>query len=53
MLTVTEADDTVVDTGGARVFPDSGATALLDEKTLDATIDPAGQVQFAVAEHLG
>jgi len=43
-------DDTVVVADGARVFLDSGATALLDDKTLDAVTDPTGQVQFAVAE---
>jgi iron-sulfur cluster assembly protein len=45
-----DEDDTVVDTGGARVFLDSGASAMLEDKSLIATTDPAGQVQFAVAE---
>ena len=43
-------DDTVLDADGARLFLDSSATALLDDKTLDAVTDPSGQVQFAVAE---
>jgi iron-sulfur cluster assembly protein len=43
-------DDTVIDSDGARVFLDSGATAMLDDKTLDAVTDPSGQVQYAVAE---
>jgi len=43
-------DDTVLDADGARLFLDSSATALLDDKTLDAVADPSGQVQFAFAE---
>ena len=43
-------DDTVVDADGVRLFLDSSATTLLDDKTLDAVTDPSGQVQFAVAE---
>jgi Fe-S cluster assembly iron-binding protein IscA len=43
-------DDTVLDADGARLFLDSSATALLDDKTLDAVTDPSGQVQFAFAE---
>jgi iron-sulfur cluster assembly protein len=41
-------DDTVVDADGARVFLDPAANAMLEDKTLDAITDPAGQVQFAV-----
>ena len=43
-------DDTVLDADGARLFLDSSATTLLDDKTLDAVTDPSGQVQFAFAE---
>ena len=43
-------DDTVLDADGARLFLDSRATTLLDDKTLDAVTDPSGQVQFAFAE---
>ncbi|HEY2044408.1 MAG TPA: iron-sulfur cluster biosynthesis protein [Jatrophihabitans sp.] len=43
-------DDTVVNADGARLFLDTNATAILDDKTLDAVADPAGQVQFAIAE---
>jgi iron-sulfur cluster assembly protein len=42
--------DQVVDASGARVFLDSQAALLLDDKELDAEVDAAGAVQFAVAE---
>ena len=42
--------DQVVDTAGARVFLDSEAAMLLDDKALDADVDATGAVQFAVAE---
>jgi iron-sulfur cluster assembly protein len=45
-----EEGDQVVDTFGARLFLDSDAAALLDDKELDAAVDPQGAVQFAVAE---
>jgi hypothetical protein len=32
------------------LFLDFGATAMLDDKTLDAVTDPTGQVSFAAAE---
>ena len=41
-------DDAVVDADGARVFLDPAANAMLEDKTLDAVTDSAGQVQFAV-----
>ena len=44
------ADDAVIDENGARVFLDAGAAEILDDKTLDASTDSAGQVQFAVAQ---
>jgi Fe-S cluster assembly iron-binding protein IscA len=42
--------DQVVDASGARVFLDSQAAELLDDKELDAGVDASGAVQFAVAE---
>ena len=45
--------DQIVDASGARVFLDSDAALLLDDKALDAEVDSAGAVQFAVAEQLG
>jgi Fe-S cluster assembly iron-binding protein IscA len=41
-------DDAVVDADGARIFLDPAANAMLEDKTLDAITDSAGQVQFAV-----
>jgi iron-sulfur cluster assembly protein len=50
-LAHTPADgDAVLDEGGARVFLEQTAAQLLDDKTLDAGVDPQGQVQFALAE---
>ena len=43
-------DDTVLDADGARLFLDSIATTMLEDKTLDAVMDASGQVQFAFAE---
>jgi Fe-S cluster assembly iron-binding protein IscA len=42
--------DEVVDNSGARLFLDADAAVLLDDKALDAAVDPDGRVQFAVAE---
>ena len=42
--------DQVVDSSGARIFLDSEAALILDDKALDAEVDAAGAVQFAVAE---
>lgn len=42
--------DQVVDTSGARLFLDTEAADLLDDKSLDATVDEQGAVQFALAE---
>jgi len=43
-------DDTVLDADGTRLFLDSSATTLLDDKKLDAVTDPSGQVHFTFAE---
>ena len=40
--------DQVVQEKGARVFLDEAAAAVLDDKILDATVEPDGSVQFAV-----
>ena len=40
--------DAVIDAGGARVFLEQEAGALLDDKTLDAGLDPDGNLQFAI-----
>jgi len=42
--------DQVIDTDGARLFLDQLAARLLDNKELDVTVDPSGDVQFAVAD---
>ena len=53
-LAPTPADgDAVLDNSGARVFLDSGAASILDDKALDATVGPDGRVQFVVAEQPG
>ena len=50
-LTGAPADgDQVVDSNGARVFLEPLVGHLLDDKTLDAGVDPEGQVQFSVLE---
>jgi len=43
-------DDTVLDSDGARLFLDASASALLDDKKLDAVKDPSGEIQFAIDE---
>lgn len=47
------AGDQVVDEAGARLFLESTAAEILDDKALDAAVDPNGAVQFAVAEQPG
>ena len=42
--------DAVVENGGARVFLDQAADELLDDKYLDAGLDPNGEVQFSLAQ---
>ena len=41
--------DKVVEDDGARVFLEPDAGTLLDDKTLDAGVDPEGNLQFAIA----
>lgn len=45
--------DQVVDNSGARLFLDTEAALLLDDKALDASVDDGGSVQFALAEQPG
>jgi iron-sulfur cluster assembly protein len=50
LATEPAAGDAVVEDGGARVFLEPTAGQLLDDKLLDAAIDPEGQVQFTLVE---
>lgn len=50
LATVPADGDAVVEAEGVRLFLDGGATALLDDKTLDAEVGSEGQVEFALAE---
>jgi Fe-S cluster assembly iron-binding protein IscA len=45
-----EADDAVVEQGGARVFLGADATDALADKTLDARVDHEGRVTFDVLQ---
>jgi Fe-S cluster assembly iron-binding protein IscA len=40
--------DAVIDEQGARVFLEPAAGELLDDKLLDAGVDPSGNVQFSI-----
>jgi len=42
--------DQIVDSAGARLFLDRHAAALLDDKELDVTVDPSGDLQFSVTD---
>lgn len=44
-----EPGDQVVEQAGATVYLDPSAAALLDDKVLDAAVDPSGKVEFALA----
>jgi iron-sulfur cluster assembly protein len=53
-LTVAPAEapksgDKIVESDGARVFVEENAAVVLDDKVLDAQVDQAGGVQFALA----
>lgn len=41
-----EPGDQVVENDGAKVFVDEPASIALDDKVLDAQVDPEGNVQF-------
>jgi iron-sulfur cluster assembly protein len=43
-----EPGDETLEQDGATVFLDSGAQALLDDKVLDARVDPEGNVEFGL-----
>ncbi len=45
-----EDGDQVLDAPGARLFLEAQAAELLDDKALDAAVEPGGAVQFAIAE---
>jgi Fe-S cluster assembly iron-binding protein IscA len=42
--------DEILDASGARLFLDSDAAVLLDDKALDAAVDTEGRLQFALGE---
>lgn len=43
-----EPGDQVVEQGGATIYLDASAAELLDDKVLDAAVDPSGKVEFAL-----
>ena len=45
-----ELGDEVVEGRGARVFLESAAATTLDDKVLDAQVDPNGGVEFVVVQ---
>jgi Fe-S cluster assembly iron-binding protein IscA len=45
-----EPGDAVLEQDGATVYLDHSATQLLDDKVLDAAVDPEGKVEFALAQ---
>ena len=44
-----EPDDQVIDQAGAHVYLDPPAAQMLEDQVLDASVDDAGQIQFALA----
>lgn len=44
-----EPGDQVVEQGGATIYLEPSAAQLLDDKILDAAVDPTGKVEFALA----
>ena len=45
-----EPGDQVVEQDGATVYLDETAAVMLDDKVLDAAVDPSGKVEFALAQ---
>ncbi len=45
-----EPGDQVVEQGGATIYLEQSAALLLDDKILDAAVDPSGKVEFALAQ---
>ena len=43
-----EPGDQTIDQDGATVYLDEGAATMLDDKVLDAVVDPEGKVEFAL-----
>ena len=43
-----EPGDRTVEQDGATVYLDEGAALMLDDKVLDAAVDPEGKVEFAL-----
>ena len=50
LAAVPAEDDKVLDESGARVFLAPQAAALLEDKTLDATSDGQGHLQFGITQ---
>ncbi|SEF93688.1 Fe-S cluster assembly iron-binding protein IscA [Thermomonospora echinospora] len=48
-----EAGDEIVEEEGARVYLEPGAAELLQDKTLDAQVDPQGDVAFTIGDSPG
>lgn len=46
-----EPQDQVVEQDGARVFLEQHAAQTLNDKVLDAQVDEAGAVRFAIGDH--
>lgn len=44
------AGDQVVEEGGARVFVEAAAAAVLDDKALDAQVNEQGDLMFRISE---
>ncbi len=42
--------DAVLEQDGATVYLDPSASQMLDDKVLDAAVDPEGKVEFALAQ---
>ncbi len=51
--TAPEPNDQVVEEQGARVYLEPQAAVTLDDKVLDAQIDPSGGVQFTLGQQGG
>ena len=43
-----EPEDQIVEQDGATVYLDRASAELLDDKVLDAAVDPSGKVEFAL-----
>ncbi len=42
------ADDQVIETAGAHIYVEPQAAAYLDDKVLDAQVDPEGKARFSL-----